>query len=441
VTSLRARLSSNLALVLTLLVLSLLLLAWLGLRSITENFVAARLQHDLEALISELQFDRTLALRLAPDAMGRIYQQPYSGHYFKAVSGEQVLRSRSLWDADLPLPTPDRESRRLILPGPGEQQLLVLTQRVALQNQPVVVAVAEDIAPLGAGLRRLMLVAVLVSLTGLGVLLALQHRIVVRGLRPLETARRQVAALSEGAIRQLDPDTPSEIRPLVLELNRLLTLTETRLTRSRHALGNLAHALKTPLTVILQLAEHLPGENGRLLRQQGEAIRQLMERELRRARIAGAPVPGQRVLLITEVDDLVDTLRRIYRARDLWFQQRIPPDSQFPGDRDDLLELLGNLLDNACQHARREIRVTVTRRERLLLAVEDDGPGCAPETLETLTRRGQRADERGQGHGLGLAIVTEIVQQYGGELWLDTSPELGGLRVTVELPRPATPSA
>lgn len=432
--SLRARLSSSLMLVLSGLMLVLLLLTWMGLTSLTRTFVATRLGHDLEGLISEIDFDEQITLQLPADAMGHIYQQPYSGHYFTVISGSQVLRSRSLWDAELPLPDTSPLPPQLLLPGPLDQELLVLTRRVTLQNQPVVVVITEDLSTLNAGLRRLMLAALVLYGFTLGLVLLLQQRIVSSSLRPLEAARQQVAALSTGEIQQLDTDTPAEIRPLVLELNRLLQLTVTRLRRSRHALGDLAHALKTPLTVIMQLGDELDEKQATQLQEQAGTIHRLMERELRRARIAGAPAPGQQVLLITEVDDLLDTLGRIHRQRNLTFLQRIPPGSRFPGDRDDLLELLGNLLDNACQYAHRQVRVSVVAREPLTLVVEDDGPGCPAGVRVSLTRRGVRADEQGEGHGLGLSIVNEIVQQYGGELTLDASPEMGGLRVTVRLP-------
>jgi signal transduction histidine kinase len=160
-----------------------------------------------------------------------------------------------------------------------------------------------------------------------------------------------------------------------------------------------------------------------------------MDRELKRARIAGAAMPGQRVLLAREIGDLVSTLKKIHRDKHLTIRCRIPVDSLFPGERDDLLELLGNLLDNACKWAVGTVRLTVLETDAWQrLVVEDDGAGCSDEQLGLLTRRGSRIDESRVGHGLGLAIVADIVTQYGGRLELGRSEDLGGFMARVELP-------
>jgi signal transduction histidine kinase len=162
----------------------------------------------------------------------------------------------------------------------------------------------------------------------------------------------------------------------------------------------------------------------------------LIDRELKRARIAGAAAPGQRVILENEIKDLVDTLKKIYRNKELSIQCQIPKGSFFTGDRDDLLELLGNLLDNACQWATHRILLTVKHNtEGLCLRVEDDGPGCPPEQLDLLTQRGVRIDESHGGHGLGLAIVADILEHYEGRLHLGRSSDLGGFLAQVEIPK------
>ena len=230
-------------------------------------------------------------------------------------------------------------------------------------------------------------------------------------------------------------ETPIEIQPLVAEINRLIELMGQRLQRSRHALGNLAHALKTPLTQLLQLAERQPQDLRTELERPTRQVKILIERELKRARIAGGAAPGQRVLLKREVADLVDTLGKIYREKALRIDCHIPSGSLFPGDRDDLLELLGNLLDNACQWAAGRVRLSVAESDFCLsVSVEDDGPGCPPAHLDRLTRRGARLDEDRNGHGLGLAIVADIVDQYGGFLRLGRSQDLGGFAARIEFP-------
>ncbi|MDG4594736.1 MAG: HAMP domain-containing sensor histidine kinase [Candidatus Contendobacter sp.] len=443
-TSLQARLSTGLISALILLTILAVAVGGYSLHQMAENFVAARLEHDLETVLAALSFDASGQPQLAADRIGANFRQPYSGHYYQIETASGELCSRSLWDADLPLPplAPDRVTRTFVT-GPQDQRLLLVGRAFRVQDRPVAIAVTEDFAPVNAGLRRLLLEFMLIALAMFGALLLSQRRIVRRGLAPLEQVRRELPRLARGEIAQLSLEAPDEVRPLVAELNRLLDLLNQRQRRSRHALGNLAHALKTPLTALTQLAEQPPPTGDatgwwRDLRQQLQQIRALTERELKRARIAGGGAPGQRVLLEREVADLIATLRRIHRDRDLAIEVRIPPGSGFVGDRDDLLELLGNLLDNACQWAETEIWLTAgADAARLWLRIEDDGPGCPPEQLEALWQRGTRIDESRAGHGLGLAIVGDIVAQYGGALRLSRSDDLGGFLAEVALPCPS----
>lgn len=439
-TSLQSRLSAGLIVALALLTVLVVAIGGYSLQRLAENFVAARLEHDLETLLAALEFDPAGQPRLPPERISASFHQPYSGHYYQIETPGGELCSRSLWDADLPLPplVTDRVSRSFVT-GPQNQQLLLVGRAFRVQDRPVAIAVTEDFTPVHQGIQRLLLEITGIALLLFGALLLFQRLIVRRGLAPLEQLRGELPRLAHGEIAQLSVDTPDEVRPLVAELNRLLALLDQRQRRSRHALGNLAHALKTPLTALTQLAEQPPApDDGQWwpdLRQQLQHIRALTERELKRARIAGGGAPGQRVLLEREMADLVDTLSRIHRDRDLTFEIRIPPGSGFPGDRDDLLELLGNLLDNAGHWAAETVRLTVAMNaEHLSLRVEDDGPGCPPEQLEWLRQRGTRIDESRAGHGLGLAIAGDIIEQYGGMLTLGRSAALGGFLAEAVLP-------
>lgn len=439
--SLQARLSAGLIIVLAVLTVLAVAVGGYSLRRLAEDFVAGRLEHDLETLLAALTLNANGQLELATDRISATFRQPYSGHYYQITTATGEICSRSLWDAELPLPplVPDRFTRSFVI-GPQQQQLLLVGRAFRVQNQPVAIGVTEDFSPVDAGLQRLLLQFVLIALALFGVLLLVQRLIVRRGLAPLEQIRRELPRLARGEIPQLSGEAPAEVQPLVAELNRLLELLDQRQRRSRHALGNLAHALKTPLTVLTQLAEQLPpaGDSTlwwRDLRQQLQHIRALTERELKRARIVGGGAPGQRVMLEREVTDLVETLYRIHRDRNLIIETRIPPDCGFPGDRDDVLELLGNLLDNACQWAKTRVRLTATANaEGWWLRVEDDGPGCSPEQMEGLRQRGVRMDESRVGHGLGLAIAGDIVAQYGGTLRLGRSGTLGGFLAEVSVP-------
>lgn len=445
-TSLQARLSAGLIVALVLLTVLVVAVGGYSLRRLAEDFVATRLEHDLETLLAALEFDSAGRPQLPEQRISPTFHQPFSGHYYQIETSSGELCSRSLWDVDLTLPplTADRVTRRFIS-GPQNQELLLIGRAFQVRDQPVAIVVAEDFTPVRQGIRRLLLQGAGIALLVFSALLLFQRVMVRRSLAPLEQLSRELPRLARGEIPQLPVNAPDEVRPLVMELNRLLTLLDQRQRQSRNALGNLAHALKTPLTALTQRAEHPPSSNETSwwveLCQNIQQIRHLTERELKRARIAGGGTPGQRVLLEREIDDLVDTLRRIHCDRSLRFEIRIHPGSQFPGDRDDLLELLGNLLDNACHWTAQTIRLTVeVNTERLTLCVEDDGPGCPPEQLAWLRQRGVRIDESRVGHGLGLAIVGDIVEQYDGTLTLGRSEALGGFLAEAALPLAAASS-
>jgi len=203
-------------------------------------------------------------------------------------------------------------------------------------------------------------------------------------------------------------------------------------------LGNLAHALKTPLTLLTRLADDPMLERSTALRerllQHVGSLNRLVERELKRARLAGGAAPGQYVDLQQEIGSLVVALKRIYRDKPLDIRCEIRDGARFPGDREDLLELLGNLMDNACKWAKERVLVTLEQGEKLTLRVEDDGPGCPGDLLDELLRRGVRVDEARAGHGLGLAIARDVVTSYGGEIMLGRSAALGGFEAVIRLP-------
>ena len=442
--SFQSRLSVGLILVLVALTVVVIALGGYSLRQLAEQFVASRLEHDLETVLAALSLDGQGRPQVALDRISASFRQPYSGHYYRIETANGVLYSRSLWEAELAVPAL-RETRRvtqLFITGPQQQQLLLMGRVFRVGDQRVSIAVTEDFTPLETGLRRLLVEFAVLAGLAFVVLLGLQRWIVRRGLIPLEQVRRELPRLAQGDIPQLSVQVPDEVLPLVTELNRLLALMNQRQRRTRQALGNLAHALKTPLTALVQLADQPPPASAQDagwqdLRGQLATMYRLTQRELKRARIVGGGTPGQRVVFKREINDLVETLRRIYRERALDFELLIPPDSGFPGDRDDMLELLGNLLDNACQWARRTIRLTiVAEAAELRLLIEDDGPGCADDQLALLQQRGARLDESRTGHGLGLAISRDIVAQYQGWLRLSRSKALGGLRAEIGLPCP-----
>ena len=417
-----------------LLLLGSLLIAGV-LWQMAERYVADRLQHDLDTLIAASTV-ATGALRTESDRLTLIYQQPYSGHYYRIAWSGQLIRSRSLWDADFAVPALQAgQSWRGHSAGPEGQHLLVLAQAVATAQGARVVAVAEDMAPLRSALLRLNVAVAVFTLLVLVTLLLLQQRLVRRSLQPLLQLSDQLEQVERGERADLPTSgVPREVLPLVERFNELLGLLAARLQRSRKGLGNLAHALKTPLAVLTQTADDLAGHpQGGRLREQVAVMGDTIERELRRARLAGGGADLRVFDLREALEALLDTLGRIYRDKRLSLQLECDPGARFAGDREDFLELMGVLLDNACKWARQRVRVRASAEGVLRILIEDDGPGIAPAERERLLARGARRDEAQPGAGLGLAIARDVVEQYGGKLILRASA-WGGTAVELELP-------
>jgi len=377
-------------------------------------------------------------MKLDTQRLNPRYQRAFSGHYFRIELPGRTWRSRSLWDASPDWPDAPGLAPEL-LAGPQGQRLLAYTAHYRREGQPIVISVAQDYSPILDSFARVRLGGLGLVGVALLVFVLLQRYAVSLALRPLERARQQIAQLQQGQRQQLEGDVPLELQPLVEQINHLLQHTDETLKRSRNALGNLGHALKTPLAVLTsllqreELAAH-PELRAALAEQLGQ-IQQRVSRELGRARLAGEVLPGGHFECDAELPALFDTLAAIHRpGLDLRWQA--PPGCRLPWDREDMLELLGNLLDNACKWAAGQVRLSIARDERgYVLDVDDDGPGIPADRRERALARGGRLDENAQGHGLGLSIVGDIVAAWQGDWELAQSP-LGGLRVRVVLPPP-----
>ncbi|MEB0047030.1 MULTISPECIES: sensor histidine kinase [unclassified Pseudomonas] len=393
-----------------------------GLRNDSENLLAALVRGP-----QGLQLDER---HLAP-----AYQRPFSGHYFRIDFVDSHWRSRSLWDQELPLMDSPGLHSNLQL-GPEGQQLLVLRSDYRRLGQSMSISVAQDYTPVHESFQRMRQVGLGLGLAGLLLILLLQRFTVRRALRPLEKAREQIAQLQQGQRSLLDDQVPVELEPLVAQINHLLAHTEDSLKRSRNALGNLGHALKTPLAVLLSLASSEKLDAHPQLRnsieQQLDQVQQRLNRELNRARLSGDALPGALFDCAAELPGLLATLNMIH-GEHLELSAHAPAGLQLPWDREDLLELLGNLLDNACKWADAEVRLSVIETaESFELSVEDDGPGIPQDQRDLVFSRGARLDEQTHGHGLGLGIVRDIVDTWGGVLTLQES-EWGGLKVVIKL--------
>ncbi|MFK3973660.1 ATP-binding protein [Pseudomonas sp. NPDC087358] len=400
-----------------------------------QRYLETGLRDDAESLLvaivrgpDGLQLDEH---RLSPG-----YQRPYSGHYFRIDFDGGHWRSRSLWDLELPQPEQTGLHANLELKK-SEQSLLLLSNQYRKFGKTISITVAQDYTPVKASFALVQRIGLGLGLVALMLILILQRMTVRRALRPLDKAREQILQLQQGQRSQLDEQVPLELELLVAQINHLLAHTEDSLKRSRNALGNLGHALKTPLAVLMSLAEgptleahpHLRAT----LQAQLQQIQQRLERELNRARLSGDALPGMPFDCDAELPGLLSTLRMIH-GEHLELSYQVTQGLILPWDREDILELLGNVLDNACKWADSWICLSLTRAPGgYCLLIDDDGPGIPEVQREDVLGRGNRLDEQMTGHGLGLGIVKDIVESLGGRIQLLDSPR-GGLQVRIDLP-------
>ena len=406
-------------------------------RDTVETGLHERLRAQLRALTAQVSFAPDGAVRVGSLLGDPRFDQPYSGWYWQVSDGAAPLaRSRSLWDAALPVSPPAgdgsvsfRRDR-----GPRQEELETAERDLIFPDgsRPLHVAVAAPRREVEAEIARFHLL-LLLALGGLGLgLIAAVAVQVGYGLRPLGRLAGALARLRREGGR-LDPAAPAEIAPLVVALNQLLDHDAQLIARARAHVGALAHGLKTPLAVIeAELAAPQPDRaeiNAQIAR-----LARLVEVHLARARAEAAPSGplGARVAVAEVAGELRDALLKIHAGRALTIELACAPDALAPLGRDDLAEILGNLMDNACKWARGRVRV---RADAAGLAVEDDGRGLSAEEWALATQRGTRLDLSTPGSGLGLAIVSDLAALLGLGLGFGRS-DWGGLAVTLSWPPP-----
>ncbi|MGD8567915.1 MAG: ATP-binding protein [Gammaproteobacteria bacterium] len=437
--SIQTRLAGGLLISLIVLLLIQWIIVAISIRRLSEQYIASRLIHTSDTLAAAVTFKPSGEATLNDARMDPVFSKPFSGHYYLIKAADVTYRSRSLWDETLPaVQTQPGEFETQHFQGPENQHLLAVSTAYNKQGAVIQITVAEDISGITADINTLLKNHAGISLVILIMLIGLQVVIVRTSLRPLEKTRRDLIKLEQGLIQTLQEDVPREIHALVHEINVRIAAFRQRLERSRRATGNLAHALKGPLTLLTQLSQDSFFQQRPDIRSELEqhlvTIRNIVDRELKRARLAGTVVGAQQTRLKPEVSALVKTLQSMYRDKNLRFNVSIPEQCVSNMDREDFHEMMGNILDNACKWAAAQIKVTVNCDNGLLIIVEDDGGGIPEAQRNTILSRGKRLDEHTAGHGLGLAIVKDIIDQYNGHIIMKQSDILGGLRTEITIP-------
>lgn len=435
--SIQSKLSTGLLLSLIIAFSALWLLVSFNLQFLAEEYIASRLKHDAETLLSSVSFDADDNLTIDLTHIGAIYNQPFSGHYYAIATETESIRSRSLWDEKLNNASLNTgEQIHALQEGPERQSLLLMSVGYKKHGHQLVITVAEDLNPINKNIDQFQYWFAAIAFGMLLILVILQIMILRKSLKPLVKIRDELKSLQQGRLNKLSTDSPDELRPLINEVNHLLTVMEQRLRRSRDALSDLAHAIKKPLTVIQQVTgkSDVPDTTKTTLIKQTDDIYQLTDRILKKARLAGHSHTGALFSFADDLPSLIKTLDMMYASKTLQLTKDIPDNIICPVDREDMLELLGNLLDNAYKWTTQKITLRVNINSALHLCIEDDGPGADPEKINELSKRGVRLDEKTQGHGFGLAIAADIVNDYSGSIRFKQSTDLGGFKTELTLP-------
>lgn len=405
--------------------------------------MAADLDVHLRQLLAGIDVGPDGRLLISQKPADPRFEEPLSGLYWQVTDDRnQMLRSRSLWDTTLGLP-PDEpgpsEVHQHEVNGPGEGRVLVAERSVTMtigdRRVRVRAAVASDLSRASIAVKAFA-EDLSLALGLLALVLAIATSVQVSlGLRPLALLRRGISEIRAGHSKHLPTAVPSEVGPLVEEVNALLDAQEREIVRSRGRAADLAHGFKTPLAALIadaaRLRERGDNKTAHDIEAVADAMSRHVDRELALARLrsetrsSAATMTELRPLLRS----LLTTLARTPDGEKVLFERLIPEDLRIPLDRTDLAEVLGNLLENAARHARSRVRIAAIANP-LSVVVEDDGEGIPEEQIARVLERGGRLDEQDSGSGLGLAIVQDVLEAYGWRLQV-TRSDLGGARVTI----------
>jgi signal transduction histidine kinase len=388
-----------------------------------------------------------------PQSIGEpLFELPLSGWYWQVTRLDtpkpELHSSRSLWDSNLPRLPPVEDAaaggyRKGYAQGPEDVRLRLVERNIDLADEGrYLIQVAGDASEIDEEMVSFdrTIGGIFAALAGTLLLTTLLQ--VRFGLSPLKRISESLAAIRSGRAERLEGEFPVEIAPLARETNALIDANREIVERARTHVGNLAHALKTPLSVIVNEAAARPSDPlAQKVLEQADIMRDQVARQLERARLAArSSVVGTLIDVPPIVTALARTMEKLHRERDIAIAVDVPEHARFRGEEQDLEEMIGNLVDNACKWAQARVAIEVLadapageNKPRVRVIVDDDGPGLSPAEREQVALRGQRLDESKPGSGLGLSIVVELASLYGGVLTLGTAP-IGGLRAELALP-------
>ncbi|MEM9877689.1 MAG: HAMP domain-containing sensor histidine kinase [Pseudomonadota bacterium] len=401
-----------------------------------------RLKQYVEALIGAAEVDGDGEIRFERPLGEQRYVVPYSGFYWQVgTENKALVRSRSLWDQELSIDyTVALDDVRIsVQPGPDGQVLRLLERDVFFPEAAdpfhfVVTGNLDEVNAQIASFNKALFTAM--GLLGLGLLGVVGFQITY-GLQPLKRLRRAVQDIRSANAQRVPEDLPPEVMALVGEMNALLEQNEKTVDRAKTQAGNLAHALKTPLSILTNEAQLTQTSLSETVDKQVQLMRRHIDHNLARARAA---THYGRAHMTADIEAAVQTILRVvgklYRETQFEFTTDLVPGTVVFSGPQDLEEILGNLIENAAKFGNRQVHVSLTpvataQGGFIELCIEDDGPGIAPHERDDIFARGKRLDETVPGTGLGLNIVTDLLDVHGGAIALDSSPTLGGLKVSV----------
>lgn len=406
------------------------------LRQAFHDSIIARLQEDLEQVLMATQLNNN-ELTIDQSQLSGFYKPVFSGRYYQLNLPEQEIRSRSLWDQKLNIKLLEEgESRVWQSKGPQNHDIQLLSLGLSSDslNVDATLTVAQDLSIGRKIFTQIYGTKLGVNLAMLLTMIAGIFLVLRQSFKPINQIQQVLSKLREGEITSLEvKNIPPELQALAATYNELLEYSSKQIERSRNNIGNLSHGLKTPLAVMQQQVEALglkDPDTAIALQNQLDLVHKMIERKLAAARITGDMLPAAQMQLPKDLEDLCNTLSKVHFNKRLLCNIDIPEHiTRLPLHREDGMELIGNLLDNAHKWANERVDIRAKlEEETIILIIEDDGPGVASEELKLLTNRGRRLDEATMGHGLGLSIVKDIAEQYKIKLTFARS-DLGGLKI------------